>query len=345
MRFRKVVTIIFAIVCVAAVASSALAQETKTASANGGPSQPVAEPLSKKRLLKLLTLNDSTQPELIQIVGQKGVDFKATPSDERELHDAGASDELIVAVRANYHDGTSSSAPTQESSGAIVSNADASPNSQTGPTPSSQAAVPPAQPAPTTAAAAPPAAKKKSFLDKFNETMDKANAVRASQTASQQTPAPTQTAPTQTAPPTQPTTAPAEPTNTASPPPATTGTQPPPDTMNVPGIMASPNNIALVNGKGQGKTTLTWDAGEDHPNAEVWVKVDDQDETKVVAQGKGTLQVAVVPFKTYVYTLKDAGKTLASVTVKFHRNDAPRKIGEFAPIPSRDSFKGSNASQ
>ena len=102
MKFRKVVTIIFAIVCVAAVASSALAQETKTASANGGPSQPGAEPLSKKRLLKLLTLNDSTQPELIQIVGQKGVDFKATPSDERELHDAGASDDLIVAVRANY---------------------------------------------------------------------------------------------------------------------------------------------------------------------------------------------------------------------------------------------------
>jgi hypothetical protein len=403
MKFRKVVTIIFAIVCVAAVASSALAQETKPASANGGPSQPAAEPLSKKRLLKLLTLNDSTQPELIQIVGQKGVDFKATPSDERELHDAGASDELIVAVRANYRDGTSSSAPTQESSAAIVSNADAPSNSQTGPTPSSQAAVPPAQPAPNTAAAPPtqaaappaqpapntaaappPAAKKKSFLDKFNETMNTANAVRASQAGSAQTPAPTQTAPTQTAPtqtaptqsaptqsaptqtaptqtaptqtaptqtaptqtaPTQPTTAPAEPTNTASPPPATTGTQPPPDTMNVPGIMASPNNIALVNGKGQGKTTLTWDAGADHPNAEVWVKIDDQDETKVVAQGKGTLQVAVVPFKTYVYTLKDAGKTLASVTVKFHRNEVPRKISEFAPIPSRDSFKGSNASQ
>jgi hypothetical protein len=115
--------------------------------------------------------------------------------------------------------------------------------------------------------------------------------------------------------------------------------------MKVPGIMASPNNIALVAGKGQGKTTLTWDAGEDHPNAEVWVKVDDQDETKVVAQGKGTLQVAVVPGKTYVYTLKDKGQVLATVTVKFHRNDVPRRISEFAPIPSGDSFKGSNASQ
>jgi hypothetical protein len=82
---------------------------------------------------------------------------------------------------------------------------------------------------------------------------------------------------------------------------------------------SSPNNIKLWAVKAQGKTTLTWDAGEDHPNAEVWVKVDDQDETKVVAQGKGTLQVAVVPGKTYVYTLKEKGQVLATVTVKFHR--------------------------
>lgn len=61
------------------------------------------------------------------------------------------------------------------------------------------------------------------------------------------------------------------------------------------------------------------DAGKDHPAAEVWVKEDYQDETKVAEASKGTLQVAVVPGKTYVYTLKDKGQVIATVTVKFHR--------------------------
>ncbi len=89
--------------------------------------------------------------------------------------------------------------------------------------------------------------------------------------------------------------------------------------LKAPGIIATPNNIALMKGKSKGMTTLTWDAGRAHPSAEVWVKVDDGDETKVVATGKGTLQVTVVPGKSYLYILKDAGKTLATLIVEFHR--------------------------
>ena len=65
-----------------------------------------------------------------------------------------------------------------------------------------------------------------------------------------------------------------------------------------------------------GQTVLTWDGGKDHPYAEVWVKVDDGDETFVVEQGKGSRQVTVEPGRTYLYILSDAGKRLATVTVK-----------------------------
>ena len=95
--------------------------------------------------------------------------------------------------------------------------------------------------------------------------------------------------------------------------------QQPPSTSKAPWITAAPNNIALPYGIGVGQTTLIWDGGNDHPYAEVWVKVDGQDETKVLERGKGTLPVVVVPGKTYVYILTDAGTTLATVTVRFLR--------------------------
>jgi len=65
-----------------------------------------------------------------------------------------------------------------------------------------------------------------------------------------------------------------------------------------------------------GQTTLIWDGGKDHPYAEVWVKVDDGEETFVVEQAKGTRQVIVEWGRTYLYILSDAGKRLATVTVK-----------------------------
>jgi hypothetical protein len=84
-------------------------------------------------------------------------------------------------------------------------------------------------------------------------------------------------------------------------------------------IIAAPNNIILPTGIGVGQTTLAWDAGPDHPYAEVWVKIDGQDATKVLERGKGTLPVVVEPGKTYLYILTDAGTTLATVTVRFQR--------------------------
>ena len=66
-------------------------------------------------------------------------------------------------------------------------------------------------------------------------------------------------------------------------------------------------------------TTIAWDGGKDHPYAEVWVRVDNEDEKKLLEQGRGTLPVTVVPGKTYVYILTDAGTTLATITVRFQR--------------------------
>ena len=105
----------------------------------------------------------------------------------------------------------------------------------------------------------------------------------------------------------------AKPTNPPKP------VEPAAETMKVPGIIASPNNINVPAGQTIGKTTLIWDGGPDHPYAEIWVKVNGQDETKVLEKGKGTLEVTVEPNKTYLYILTDAGKTLATVTVNFYR--------------------------
>jgi len=208
MNLRKVVTIAFMIVCTAAVASSALVQKTQTASANGLTSQLAAEPLSKKRLLKLLTLNDSTQQELVQIVGRKGVDFQASPSDERELHDAGASDDLIVAVRANYRSGAQAnqqSIATSDANGAAAQG-------------QAQAGNPSSAPQPP---------KKKGFLTKFNEKLSKVNSTLATQSTNTQTSDANQPGPT-----TPQTVAPTGPANIVAPDTQTTVAQPVPPGTN-----------------------------------------------------------------------------------------------------------------
>jgi len=89
-----------------------------------------------------------------------------------------------------------------------------------------------------------------------------------------------------------------------------------PSAQGVPGITASPHVVTVPAGQTQGKTTLTWDGGKDHPYAEVWVKEDDQDEKFVVEKGKGTRAMTVEPGKTYLYILTDSGQRLATVTVK-----------------------------
>ncbi len=204
MKLRNVLTIIFVIVCTATVASSALAQGTQPAKATDGQAQSTIEPLSKKRLLKLLTLNDSTQQELIQIIGQKGVDFQPTPADERELHDAGATDDLIVAVRSNYHGGASQS------------NAQVNQQQNTSADTNGQAAQSPANSSNGSAQAP----KKKGFLSKVNDKLNKVNSTLAQQAGTTQPPATDQ--PTTTTP--QPV-APAGPANIVAPDPQTTVAQ------------------------------------------------------------------------------------------------------------------------
>jgi hypothetical protein len=89
---------------------------------------------------------------------------------------------------------------------------------------------------------------------------------------------------------------------------------PAPPTLKAPGIIASqavfPTPYSPV-----GFAVLTWDAGPDHPYAEVWFKVNNGDEAFVVEQGKGSRQVTVERGKVYTYILTDAGKTLATVVV------------------------------
>lgn len=80
-------------------------------------------------------------------------------------------------------------------------------------------------------------------------------------------------------------------------------------------IWANPHYATVPAGKTEGTTTLSWDGGGDHPQAGVWVKVDDETEKLVVQQGKGSRQVQVKPNKVYLYILKDSGRQLDSVTV------------------------------
>ncbi len=87
-----------------------------------------------------------------------------------------------------------------------------------------------------------------------------------------------------------------------------------PAKMAVPGIVASqviyPQLYASM-----GFVVLTWDAGPDHPYAEVWYKVNNGDDTFLMELGKGSRQMPVERGKSYTYILTDSGKTLATVNV------------------------------
>lgn len=94
---------------------------------------------------------------------------------------------------------------------------------------------------------------------------------------------------------------------------AKTAPAPPPSPMKVPGIVAS-QAFFPVSSIPTGTVVLTWDGGPDHPYAEVWVKVNNGDDTFVVEQGKGVRQVTVERGRFYTYILTDAGKTLSTVS-------------------------------
>jgi hypothetical protein len=86
-----------------------------------------------------------------------------------------------------------------------------------------------------------------------------------------------------------------------------------------PYITASPEVVTVAAGLTQGKTTLTWDGGADHPYAEVWISVDGADETFIVEQGKGSREMTVESGKTYLFILTDNGERLATITVTTKR--------------------------
>ncbi|MBK7392868.1 MAG: hypothetical protein IPI64_06135 [Chloracidobacterium sp.] len=90
--------------------------------------------------------------------------------------------------------------------------------------------------------------------------------------------------------------------------------EPPPPPMKVPGIIATQAIFSHPSAY-TGFVVLTWDAGPDHPYAEVWYKVNNGEETFLVEKGKGSRQVPVERYKYYTYILTDAGKTLATINV------------------------------
>lgn len=66
-----------------------------------------------------------------------------------------------------------------------------------------------------------------------------------------------------------------------------------------PYIYALSNPVVIAPGQTSGTVTLVWDGGKDHPYAEVWIRVDQNDETFIVEQGKGTRNETVQLGKSY----------------------------------------------
>lgn len=72
--------------------------------------QAPARPITKRGLLDALKIGGLTSGELVRKIGERGVSFPLTPDVEEELRKAGASQQLIDAVRNNYR-GPKSAAP------------------------------------------------------------------------------------------------------------------------------------------------------------------------------------------------------------------------------------------
>ncbi len=69
----------------------------------------------------------------------------------------------------------------------------------------------------------------------------------------------------------------------------------------------------------EGFVVLTWTAGSDHPNAELWVKYDNSREPVLfVKQPHGNQQVAVQRGRMYTYVVMDGRNVLASTTFVAH---------------------------
>ena len=106
-----------------------------------------------------------------------------------------------------------------------------------------------------------------------------------------------------------------------------------------PYIYALSNPVVIASGQTSGTVTLVWDGGKDHPYAEVWIRVDQNDETFIVEQGKGTRNVKVELGKSYEFKLSDSNVLLASVRVTVTDVPPPPSSGVLtrpAPVPTPD---------
>lgn len=106
-----------------------------------------------------------------------------------------------------------------------------------------------------------------------------------------------------------------------------------------PYIYALYNPVVIAPGQTSGTVTLVWDGGKDHAYAEVWIRVDQNDETFIVEQGKGTRNVPVELGKSYEFKLSDSNVLLASVRVTVTNVAPPPSSGVLtrpAPVPTPD---------
>ena len=69
----------------------------------GSLAQQAGKPITEKGLVSALTIGGLESPELVDIIDRRGVDFALTTDVEQQLRAAGATDAVIAAVRAHYH--------------------------------------------------------------------------------------------------------------------------------------------------------------------------------------------------------------------------------------------------
>lgn len=90
-------------------------------------------------------------------------------------------------------------------------------------------------------------------------------------------------------------------------------TEPPPPPPKTPYITSS--QVIFTDAfRMNGFVVLTWDAGTDHPNAEVVFSLNNSPKIPLVKQAKGGRQINVERGRLYTYFLTDGGKTLSTAS-------------------------------